>query len=103
MRQPLVAGNWKMNGSRASVKELLEGIKNGMGSVAKAEVAVCAPYIYIPDTQAATRGHGDRLGRAESFHRGVGRLYGRDCGLHAAGFRLQICHRRAFRAAQPVC
>ena len=25
MRQPLVAGNWKMNGSRASVEELLEG------------------------------------------------------------------------------
>ncbi len=56
MRQPLVAGNWKMNGSRASVKELLEGIKNGMGSVAKAEVAVCAPYIYIPDTQVQLAG-----------------------------------------------
>ncbi len=56
MRQPLVAGNWKMNGSRASVKELLEGIKNGMGSVAKAEVAVCAPYIYIPDTQSQLAG-----------------------------------------------
>jgi triosephosphate isomerase len=56
MRQPLVAGNWKMNGSRASVKELLEGIKNGMGSVVKAEVAVCAPYIYIPDTQAQLAG-----------------------------------------------
>ena len=56
MRQPLVAGNWKMNGSRASVKELLVGIKNGMGSVAKAEVAACAPYIYIPDTQAQLAG-----------------------------------------------
>ncbi len=56
MRQPLVAGNWKMNGSRASVKELLGGIKNGMGSVAKAEVAVCAPYIYVPDTQAQLAG-----------------------------------------------
>ena len=56
MRQPLIAGNWKMNGSRASVKELLDGIKNGMGSVAKAEVAVCAPYIYVPDTQAQLAG-----------------------------------------------
>ena len=56
MRQPLVAGNWKMNGSRASVKELLEAVKNGMGSVAKAEVAVCAPYIYIPDTQSQLAG-----------------------------------------------
>ncbi|MCP4993289.1 MAG: triose-phosphate isomerase, partial [Gammaproteobacteria bacterium] len=30
MRQPLVAGNWKMNGSRESIKTLLDGIKSGM-------------------------------------------------------------------------
>ena len=44
MRQPLVAGNWKMNGSRDSINDLLDGILAGMGSVEKAEVAVCAPY-----------------------------------------------------------
>ncbi len=48
MRQPLVAGNWKMNGSRASAKELIEGIKQGVDSVKAAEVAVCPPYLYIP-------------------------------------------------------
>lgn len=53
MRQPLVAGNWKMNGSRASVAELLGGLKAGIGQVTTAEVAVCAPAIYLPDTQAA--------------------------------------------------
>jgi triosephosphate isomerase len=47
MRQPLVAGNWKMNGSRDSINELLDGILAGMDSVEKAEVAVCAPYIYL--------------------------------------------------------
>ncbi|MFA5626704.1 MAG: triose-phosphate isomerase [Thiohalomonadaceae bacterium] len=49
MRQPLVAGNWKMNGSRLSIKALLDGIKQGIGGVTKAEVVVCAPYIYLPD------------------------------------------------------
>lgn len=51
MRQPLVAGNWKLNGSLASVKELLAGIKAGLGEVTNAEVAVCPPYIYIPEAQ----------------------------------------------------
>ena len=51
MRQPLVAGNWKMNGSRESVAALLDGIKAGMGDVKVAEVAVCPPSIFIPEVQ----------------------------------------------------
>ena len=49
MRKPIIAGNWKMNGSRSSIKELLEGVKAGMGGVTSAEVAVCAPSIYLAD------------------------------------------------------
>lgn len=48
MRKPLIAGNWKMNGSRSDITTLLDGIKAGMAQVKVAEVAVCAPYIYIP-------------------------------------------------------
>ena len=48
MRQVLVAGNWKMNGSTESIRTLLDGVKAGMGDVKNAEVAVCAPAIYIP-------------------------------------------------------
>jgi len=47
MRQPLVAGNWKMNGSRESINTLLDGILAGAGGVEKAEIAVCAPYVYL--------------------------------------------------------
>ena len=49
MRKPIIAGNWKMNGSRSSIKELLDGVKAGMGDVKSAEVAVCAPSIYLAD------------------------------------------------------
>jgi triosephosphate isomerase len=56
MRVPLVAGNWKMNGSRASVQELLTGIKAGVGEVARAEVAVCPPFVFVPIAQAALEG-----------------------------------------------
>ena len=54
MRNTLVAGNWKLNGSIASIAELLKGILVGMsdGSVKpNTNVAVCAPYIYIPQVQ----------------------------------------------------
>lgn len=48
MRRTLVAGNWKMNGSRTESAALLEGIKKRMSSASKAEVAVCPPYVLIP-------------------------------------------------------
>ena len=49
MRNILIAGNWKMNGSRASIKELLDGLKAGIDKVSKAQMAVCAPSIYLAD------------------------------------------------------
>jgi len=56
MRQPLVAGNWKMNGSRASIRTLLDGLKAGIGEVKRAEVAVCAPFVYLADVQQQLQG-----------------------------------------------
>ena len=46
-RQPLVAANWKMNGTRASVKTLLHGFREGVPENG-VEVLVCAPYVHIP-------------------------------------------------------
>ena len=56
MRQPLVAGNWKMNGSRASVTELLDGIKAKADTVTTAEIAVCPPAVFIAEAEARLRG-----------------------------------------------
>jgi triosephosphate isomerase len=56
MRKPLVAGNWKMNGSLESVRTLLDGIKGGVSDVKSAEVAVCPPYVYIPEVQKLLAG-----------------------------------------------
>lgn len=52
MRQTLVAGNWKMNGSLEANQQLLEGIKAGVAEGVSAKVVVCPPAIYIP--QAAS-------------------------------------------------
>ena len=62
MRQPLVAGNWKMNGSLDSIKQLVEGIKAGMDFVTTAEMAVCPPYVYIPMVAALLEGSAIALG-----------------------------------------
>ena len=56
MRQPMIAGNWKMNGSSASVKQLIAGIKAGMSSVNKAAVVVCPPALYIAQVMADIAG-----------------------------------------------
>ena len=56
MRQPLVAGNWKMNGSRDSVMALLDGIKAGIGEVTTAEVAVCSPHIFLGEVESQLTG-----------------------------------------------
>ncbi|MDH5547817.1 MAG: triose-phosphate isomerase [Gammaproteobacteria bacterium] len=49
MRKPMVAGNWKLNGSRVSVQALVEGILSGSKAVTKADIVVCPPYVFISD------------------------------------------------------
>ncbi|WP_044874069.1 triose-phosphate isomerase [Pseudomonas sp. LFM046] len=46
MRRPLVAGNWKMHGTRASVAELIKGLRQ-LVLPAGVEVAVMPPALYI--------------------------------------------------------
>ncbi|KOR30561.1 triosephosphate isomerase [Achromatium sp. WMS2] len=52
MRRPLVAGNWKMNGSLSSVRDLLVAIKANITQVSRAEIVVCPPAIFLPETQS---------------------------------------------------
>ena len=51
MRQKLVAGNWKLNGSKASIETLLKGLVAGAAHLNRVGIAVCAPYVYLPMTQ----------------------------------------------------
>ncbi len=62
MRQPLVAGNWKMNGSLDSASTLIGGIKAGLDAVATAEMVVCPPFVYISQVAAMIGDSGISLG-----------------------------------------
>jgi len=62
MRQTLVAGNWKMNGSSQSIRSLMDGIKQGLGEVKSAEVAVCPPFVYLQQVKELIAGTPIALG-----------------------------------------
>lgn len=47
MRQYLVAGNWKMNGSKSAVDALLTTLKAGVDGNMNTEVAVCPPFVFL--------------------------------------------------------
>lgn len=52
MKQKLIVGNWKMNGSLAANAALLQAIKQGLPAHNKAGVAVAAPAPYLAQVQA---------------------------------------------------
>ena len=47
MRQKLVVGNWKMHGSMAQVRQLLEGVATGSADLKKVEIAVGPTLLHI--------------------------------------------------------
>lgn len=49
MRRPLIAGNWKMHGSRATIRALLTALRDGLDGTDGVDVVVLPPAIYIPD------------------------------------------------------
>ena len=62
MRRPLVAGNWKMNGSLANNGQLLEGVVAGCEPIGGVEVAVCPPFVYLSQARDVLSGSAVVLG-----------------------------------------
>lgn len=54
MRQSLVMGNWKMNGSRSEGLVLANAIAAGLKDGDEG-IAVCVPYVYLSDVQGAIK------------------------------------------------
>ncbi len=60
MRIPLIAGNWKMHGSRAFVAQILPALSAVVPS--SIEVAVFPPFVFLPQAQALLEGSAIKLG-----------------------------------------
>jgi triosephosphate isomerase (TIM) len=55
-RVRLVAGNWKMHGSRASIQALLDALLQGIPKSGNSAVTVCAPFPYLGQVAERLRG-----------------------------------------------
>jgi triosephosphate isomerase len=86
MRQPLVAGNWKMNGNLAGIKDLIAGILQGIGSVGMAEVAVCPPFVYLQTVAELLKGSPVAWGAQNLSDRGPGAFTGEIAGSMLSDF-----------------
>lgn len=56
MRRKLVAGNWKMHGSLAGNRDLLQSLVQVPGKGGKADCAVCVPFPYLAQAQDQLKG-----------------------------------------------
>ena len=56
MRKILVAGNWKMHGSKSMVRTLLEGLLAGSSAHGKADLAVFPSFPYLSLTESILSG-----------------------------------------------
>ncbi|HTT08106.1 MAG TPA: triose-phosphate isomerase [Gammaproteobacteria bacterium] len=52
MRDRLVAGNWKMNGTLGSVRALLENLRRELKPMQDVKVAVCPAFVHLRDVAA---------------------------------------------------
>ena len=75
MRRPLVAGNWKMHGTRASVESLLEGLLDGL-ALPSAEVAVCPAHVHLAQALALCSGSPIAVGGQDCSHMAEGAFTG---------------------------
>ena len=62
MRRPIVAGNWKMHGSRAENEQLLEALLGQYPGEAAATCIVCPPFVYLQDVGRRIRDSSIELG-----------------------------------------
>ncbi|MGQ0592182.1 MAG: triose-phosphate isomerase [Gammaproteobacteria bacterium] len=80
MRPRLVAGNWKMNGTRAEILPLVRSLKDGLNPEPRAEVAVCPPFVYLPLVGELLEGTAIALGAQDLCEEAAGAYTGEVSG-----------------------
>ncbi|OXR50443.1 MULTISPECIES: triose-phosphate isomerase [unclassified Pusillimonas] len=75
-RQRLVIGNWKMNGNLADNARLLGSVLEGVAGVGACSVAVCVPFPYLAQAQAALSGSAVSWGAQDVSVHGSGAYTG---------------------------
>jgi triosephosphate isomerase (TIM) len=55
MRRPIVAGNWKMHGSRSETAALIEDLLAGASATPAAACVICPPFVYLQEAARLLR------------------------------------------------
>ncbi|MGB5102192.1 MAG: triose-phosphate isomerase [Steroidobacteraceae bacterium] len=91
MRQPLVAGNWKMHGSRAENASLVRSLLDLLRPDQRAEVLLCPPFVYLWETGRMLKDTDVALGAQSVCAEALGAFTGeisaamvKDVGCHYA-------------------
>ncbi|WP_116472962.1 triose-phosphate isomerase [Zobellella maritima] len=66
MRQTLVMGNWKLNGSKTLVQELLTALKGPAEAASQVAVAVCPPVLFLGQAQQELADSNIQLGAQDA-------------------------------------
>ena len=76
MRRPFVAGNWKMNLTRAQAVELASALAAKAENFGYVDIAVCPPSIYIDAVRQALGSSSIGLGAQNCYHEAKGAFTG---------------------------
>src|SRR5262245_26335093 len=76
MRSKFIAGNWKMNTSRAEGAALAAAIAAKVGNSSAVDVAVCPPALYLEAVGKALAGSAVGLGAQNCYHEAKGAFTG---------------------------
>lgn len=89
MRQSLVVGNWKMNGSIQSNQSLLDNLKQNIKKVQNAQVSVCAPFVYLQQISELLKGTVIAWGAQDISNQKPGAFTGEVAGSMLVDFNCQ--------------
>ena len=62
MKKPIIAGNWKMNNTKAEAEELMLALKPLVKDVTRTEVVVCVPFTCIERVKKLCKGSKIKVG-----------------------------------------
>ena len=86
MRQKLVVGNWKLNGSLEANQSLLGALLKAVPSQGEAVCAVCVPFPYLAQVQGLLQGSGVAWGAQDVSRHDKGAFTGEVSGAMLAEF-----------------
>ena len=66
MKKPIIAGNWKMNNTKAEAEQLITALKPLVKDVTRTDVVVCVPFTCIEKVKKLVKGSKIKVERRTS-------------------------------------